>query len=108
MEKETLLGIIEMVCSQGYSKGDNFITNGGTIVTKIPNPKSCIAPTHAKSIEDKTKNRFRLPALSPLYMVYSESQGTDMLFPLDESGELDAIVKDIYKHVRWDFSSEQA
>ncbi len=94
MGKENVLGIIEMVCS---------LESLGALGRKIPN-----APTHAKSIEDKTKNRFRLPALSPLYMVYSESQGTDMLFPLDESGELDAIVKDIYKHVRWDFSSEQA
>ena len=27
--------------------------------------------------------------------------------PDDESGELDEPAKDFYKHVRWDFSSEQ-
>ena len=31
-----------------------------------------------------------------------------MLLSDDEFGELDAIAKDFYKHVRWDFSSEQA
>ena len=30
-----------------------------------------------------------------------------MFLPDDESGELDELVKDFYKHVRWDFSSEQ-
>ena len=39
-----------------------FIANGGTIVTKRPNPKSSIAPTHRKTIEDAT-------------MVYSISGG---------------------------------
>ena len=85
-----------------------FIANGGTIVTKRPNPKSSIAPTHAKTIEDATKNGFRLPTLSQLSMVRSESKGTDMFLPYDESGELDKLAKDSYKLVRWDFSSEQA
>ena len=84
-----------------------FIANGGTIVTKRPNPKSAIAPTHAKTIEDATKNGLRLPTLSELPLVYSESKGSDMLLPLDESGELEEFAKDFYKHVRWDFSSEQ-
>ena len=38
-----------------------FITNGGRIISKRPNPKSAVAPTHAKSIEDATKNGFCLP-----------------------------------------------
>ena len=85
-----------------------FIGNGGIIVTERPNPKPSIAPTHAKTIEDATKNGFRLPTLSELSLVHSESKGTDMLLPLDESGELDSLAKDFYKYVRWDFSSEQA
>ena len=85
-----------------------FIANGGTIVTKRPNPKSGIVATHAKTIEDATKNRLRLPTLSQLSMVRSESKGTDMFLPDDESCELDELAKDSYKHVRWDFSSEQA
>ena len=86
-----------------------FIANGGTIVTKRPNPKSSIAPTHAKSIEDATKNGLRLPTTySELSMVCAESKGIDMLLPYDESGKLDELAKDFYKHVRWDFSSEQA
>ena len=85
-----------------------FVANGGTIVTKRPNPKPSIAATHAKSIEDATKNGLCLPTLSQLSMVCAESKGTDMLLSDDESGELDELAKDFYKHVRWDFSSEQA
>mgnify|MGYP002858167980 CR=1 FL=1 len=86
-----------------------FVANGGIIVTKRPNPKSSIAPTHAKSIEDATKNGLRLPTTySELSMVCAESKGIDMLLPYDESGKLDELAKDFYKHVRWDFSSEQA
>ena len=84
-----------------------FIANGGIIVTERPNTKSSIAATHAKRIEDATKNGFRLPTLSELPLVHSESKGTDMLLPDDESGELDSLAKDCYKYVRWDFSSEQ-
>ena len=85
-----------------------FIANGGIILTKRPNSKPSVAATHAKTIEDATKNGFRLSTLSQLPLVHSESKGTDMLLSDDESGELDAIAKDFYKHVRWDFSSEQA
>lgn len=85
-----------------------FIANGGIIVTKRPNPKSSIAPTHAKSIEDATKEGFRLPSLSQLSLVHSESKGTDLFLSLDESRLLESIAKDCYKHMRWDFSSEQA
>ena len=85
-----------------------FIANGGTIVTKRPNPKSSIAPTLAKSIEDATKIGLRLPTLSELSLVRSESKRTDMLLPDDESGKLDELTKDSYNIVRWDFSSEQA
>ena len=84
-----------------------FIANGGIIVTKRPNPKSSVAPTHAKSIEDATKIGLRLPTLSQLSLTHSESKGTDMFLPDDESGELDSLAKDCYEHVRWDFSSEQ-
>ena len=45
--------------------------------------------------------------LYELPLVHSESKGTDLLLPDDESGELDEPAKDFYKHVRWDFSSEQ-
>jgi hypothetical protein len=86
----------------------NFVASGGRIITKRPKTKSTIAPTHAKSIEEVTKEGFRLPTLSELPLVHSESKGTDMLLPNDEFGELDELAKDFYKHVRWDFSSEQA
>ena len=85
-----------------------FIANGGIIVTKRPNPKSSIAPTHGKTIEDATKEGLRLPTLSQLSLVHSESKGTDMLLLLDESSELDELAKDFYNLVRWNFSSEQA
>ncbi|MBR0288369.1 MAG: hypothetical protein IJQ82_05265 [Selenomonadaceae bacterium] len=86
-----------------------FISNGGIIITERPNSKSGIAATHEKSIEDATKEGLRLPTTySQLPLVHSESKGTDMLLPDDESGELEEFAKDCYKHVRWDFSSEQA
>ena len=56
-----------------------FIASGGIIFTKRPNPKSIVASTHAKSLEDATKNGFRLPTTySERTMVYSESSGTDL------------------------------
>ena len=85
-----------------------FIANGGIILTKRPNPKSSIAPTHGKTIEDATKDGFRLPTLPQLLLIHSESKGTDMLLLDDESGELDSLAKDCYNLVRWNFSSEQA
>ena len=85
-----------------------FTANGGIIVTKRPNPKPSVAATHAKTIEDATKNGFCLPTLSELSLVRSESKGTDLLLPDDEFGKLDELAKDSYNLVRWDFSSEQA
>ena len=84
-----------------------FIASGGRIISKRPNPKSRTAPTHAKSIEDATKNGFRLPTLSERTMVYTESRGTDVLLQNDESNGMDDLAKECNKHVRWDFSSER-
>ena len=84
-----------------------FIASGGRIISKRPNPKSRTAPTHAKSIEDATKNGFRLPTLSERTLVYTESRGTDVLLQNDESNGMDSLAKECYQHVRWDFSSER-
>ena len=86
----------------------NFVAKGGTFLTKRPVPQSCYSPALAKSIQDVTQIGFRLPTLSKLPLVSSESKGTDMLLPNNESSELDSLAKDSYNLVRWDFSSEQA
>ena len=84
-----------------------FIASGGRIITKRPNPKSRPSPTHAKSIEDATKDGFRLPTLSQRSLVYTESRGTDLLLQTDESNGMDDLAKECYQHVRWDFSDER-
>ena len=84
-----------------------FIASGGKIISKRPNPKSRPSPTHAKSIEDATKEGFRLPTLSQRSLVYTESRGTDVLLQTDESNGMDELAKECNQQVRWDFSSER-
>ena len=84
-----------------------FVRNGGTIISKRPNPKSCFAPAHAKTIETATKIGLRLPTLSELDVVHSESEGTDLFLQDDESHKLEQLSKDCYNSVRWNFSDER-
>ena len=84
-----------------------FVANGGTILTKRPVPQSCYSPAHAKSIEDATQIGFRLPTLSQLSLVHSESKGTDLFLSLDESRLLESLAKKSYNLVRWNFSNER-
>ena len=84
-----------------------FVRNGGTIISKRPNPKPCFAPAHAKTIETATKIGLRLPTLSELNLVHSESEGTDLLLQDDESRQLEQFAKDFYNNVRWNFSDER-
>ena len=85
----------------------NFVANGGTIISARPNTQSHTSPSHAKSIQDVTKVGFCLPTLSQLPVVRSESKGTDLLLPDDESCVLDEFTKEYYQRVRWDFSLER-
>ena len=85
----------------------NFTASGGRIISKRPNIKPHTSPTYAKSIEDVTKVGFCLPTLSQLPVVRSESKGTDLLLPDDESCVLDEFTKEYYQRVRWDFSLER-
>ena len=84
-----------------------FIASGGKIISKRPNPKPRTVPTHAKTIEEATKDGFRLPTLSECSLLYSEQKGTDLLLQVDESNGMDELAKECYQHVRWDFSAER-
>ena len=84
-----------------------FVANGGTLVTKRPIPKPAFAPTHAKTIETVAKKGLRLPILSQLNLVHSESEGTDLLLQDHESCQLEQLAKNYYHNVRWNFSSER-
>ena len=84
-----------------------FVANGGTLVTKRPIPKPAFAPTHAKTIETVAKKGLRLPTLSQINLVHSESEGTDLFLQDDESRQLEQLTKNIYHNVRWNFSSER-
>lgn len=84
-----------------------FIADGGTLITKRPIPKPVIAPALAKTVETVAKNGLRLPTLSQLNVVHSESAGTDLLLQDDESRQLELLAKNIYHHVRWNFSHER-
>ena len=86
---------------------NSFVANGGKIISKRPDIKPAVAANHAKRVEDATKEGFRLPTLSELSLVHSESKGTDLFLSLDESRLLESIAKDCYKHMRWDFSGER-
>ena len=84
-----------------------FISNGGTFVTKRHNTKQCSSPLNSKSIQAVAQIGLRLPTLSQLPLVHSESQRTDLLLPSDESRKLEQLAKDLYHHVRWHFSLER-
>ena len=84
-----------------------FVTSGGTVITERPKSKPVTTPAHAQTIESVTENGFCLPTLSKLAVVHPESEAADVLLSADERGELDAIAKDSYNNVRWDFSDER-
>ena len=84
-----------------------FISNGGTFVTKRHNTKQCSSPLNSKSIQAVAQIELRLPTLSQLPLVHSESQRTDLLLPSDESRKLEQLAKDLYHNVRWHFSLER-
>ena len=84
-----------------------FINNGGVIVTERPIPKPVITPALAKTVETVAKNGLRLPTLSQLNVVHSESEGIDLFLQDNESRQLEQLAKDCYHHVRWNFSHER-
>ena len=84
-----------------------FVADGGTLISKRPNSQPVITPTHASTIETATKIGLRLPTLSQLNLVHSESQGTDLLLQDDESRQLEQFAKDLCHNVRWNFSDER-
>ena len=83
-----------------------FSNSGGIVVSHRPLPKSYPSATQFKTIDDVTKIGLRLPSLSQLSLVHSESEGTDVLLQNNESGKLDSLAKNCYSNVRWDFSSQ--
>ena len=82
-----------------------FLRNGDTIITKRPNPHPRICPAHAKTIDEATKKGFSLPALSDLSRLKSSS-GTKELNP-EETRDIEELVQEQYRLVRYDFSGEQ-
>ena len=84
-----------------------FVANGGKIISKRPNIKPAVAPTHAKTVKDATQEGFRLPTLSERTMVYAKSRGTDVLLQADEFNGMDFLAREYNKRVRWDFSGER-
>ena len=85
----------------------SFISNGGTFVTNRHNTQPLITPFNRQSIQAVAKIGLRLPSLSQLPLVHSESQRTDLLLLADESRKLEQLSKELYNHVRWDFSDER-
>ena len=85
----------------------NFLATGGRIISKRPDTKSRTSPSHAKRVEDATKEGFRLPTLSERTMVYAKSRGTNVLLQTDEFDGMDDFARECNKRVRWDFSDER-
>ena len=56
-----------------------FISNGGSLVSNRHNPKPFITPFNRQSIQAVAKIGLRLPTLSQLPLVHSQSQRTDIL-----------------------------
>ena len=84
-----------------------FLATGGRIISKRPDTKSRTSPNHAKTVEDATKEGFRLPTLSERTMVYPKSRGTDVFLQADEFNGMDDLAREYDKRVRWDFSGER-
>ena len=86
---------------------EKFLATGGRIISKRPDTKSRTSPTHAKTVEDATKEGFRLPTLSQRTLVYTKSRGTDVFLQADEFNGMDDLAREYDKRVRWDFSGER-
>ena len=84
-----------------------FVANGGVFFNKRPIPQSITAPISAKTIETATTIGLRLPTLSELPLVPSESNATDLFLSPDESDKLEQLSKNCCNNVRWDFSAER-
>ena len=84
-----------------------FSNSGGTIVSNRSISKSYPSATQFKTIESATQIGFCLPSLSQLPLVHSESSGTDLFLPNDESCQLEQFAKKSYRALRWNFSSER-
>ncbi len=84
-----------------------FAATGGVIINQRPIPKSITAPVGAKTIETATEVGLRLPTLSELLVVHTESNATDLLLSNEESDKLEQLAKSYCHSVRWDFSDER-
>lgn len=84
-----------------------FSNSGGIVVSNRPVPQSSSSATQFKTIDSAAKIGLRLPSLSQLPLVHSESSRTDLLLQNDESNQLEQLTKKSYNLVRWDFSDER-
>ena len=84
-----------------------YVADGGILVSKRPIPKSFTSPISAKTIEAATGIGLRLPTLSELPVVHSESNATDLFLSPDESCKLEQLAKNCCNNVRWNFSAER-
>ena len=88
----------------------NEIYSSTTAVLSLPivsTPQPFITSFNRQSIQAVAQIGLRLPSLSQLSLVHSESQGTDLILPSDESRKLEQLSKDLYQNVRWNFSLER-
>ncbi len=89
------------------SERKNFIKNGGSLITKRPNPKKIFSPTHAQTVEDVTKAGLNLRSISNLHSLPALPTENNISLSDEEKIELEQSAHDSYKNFRFDFSNER-
>ena len=84
-----------------------FIRNGGTLISKRPQPKKFFSPIHAQTVENATKSALKFCSIDDLKSIQAENT-TDTLSD-EETRKLEKIALETYqdKNVRFDFSDER-
>lgn len=83
----------------------NFISNGGTLISKRHSSTKIFSPTLSKTVEDAKNVGLNLRNISDL-QAFPQSENNISL-SAEEKIELEELAHDSYKNLRFDFSDER-
>ena len=84
---------------------NNFISNGGTLISKRHFLTKIFSPIHSRTIEEVTKAGLNLRTISALPALPQSEN--DITLSEEEKIELNQLAHDSYKNLRFDFSDER-
>ena len=83
----------------------NFISNGGTLISKRPSLTKIFSPIHSRTVEEVTKAGLNLRTISALPALPQSEN--DITLSAEEKIELENLAHFSYNNLRFDFSDER-